>query len=50
MKHLWYLVAAYSSVWVVLGAYIFVLIKRNGRLLKQVEELEHRLSRLDRGN
>ena len=43
-----YLIAAYTSIWVVLGIYIFVLLLRNQRLTRQLEELEERIGELER--
>lgn len=42
-----YLIAAYTSVWVVLGFYIFILIRRNRKLQAQCEALEMRIVRLE---
>ncbi len=42
-----YLIAAYSAIWLVLGAYIFILIARNRRLHKRLEDLEQRLADLE---
>ena len=47
MNHLSYLAAAYASIWVVLAIYIFVLIKRNGALISQIEVLEKRVADLE---
>ncbi len=47
MKNLWYLVAAYSVVWVVIASYLFVLVKRNKTLMGHVHRLEQRLRQLE---
>jgi len=48
MKDLIYLIAAYTSVWVVLALFIWVLITRNRNLTNQVDELEERLALLEK--
>ncbi len=48
MKDLIYLIAAYTSVWVVLAGFIWVLIMRNKKLTNQVDELEERLVQLEK--
>ena len=47
MKNLWYLVAAYSSIWAILAGYLFILVRRNKLLMNRVEELEGRLRRVE---
>ncbi len=47
MTDLTHLVLAYSVVWLIVGAYLAILIMRNRRLLKQVEELEQRIGKLE---
>ena len=47
-SNLEYLVAAYSVVWLILAFFIWVLINRNRKLLKQLDELESRLEQLER--
>lgn len=42
-----YLIAAYSSIWLVLGVYIFILIGRNRRLHRRLEELERRIGEVE---
>ena len=44
-NHMFYLVAAYSLVWIMISAYVFVLSRRNQDLKKQVEDFETRLKR-----
>ena len=47
--HLNYLIAAYTSIWIVLSIYIFVLLRRNRRLNEQITELEERMAELEQG-
>lgn len=47
MDNLNYLIAAYSSVWLVLGFYIFTLIRRNHNLAEQLKVLEDRVKSLE---
>lgn len=44
-NHMFYLVAAYSLVWIMISAYVFVLSRRNHELKQQVEDFEQRLKR-----
>jgi CcmD family protein len=41
-----YLVAAYSAIWIVIAFYLLVLLRRNRRLQKEVEQLEARVTAL----
>ena len=43
MENLNFLIAAYTVIWAIIGFYIFLLIKRNRKLLNQVEDLETRI-------
>ena len=45
MKNLNFLIAAYSAIWFILAFYIFVLIQRNQKLVRKLDELEARLKR-----
>ncbi len=47
--HLNFLIAAYSAIWVIISFFVFILIKRNRRLLNQVKELEDRLNDIEQG-
>ena len=47
--HLNYLIAAYTSIWIVLAIYIFVLLRRNRNLTEQITELEERMAELEQG-
>ncbi len=48
MKNLWFLVAAYSAVWLVVAGYLLILLRRNRRLDETVAQLEARLAQLER--
>ena len=50
MTHLGYLIAAYTVVWIIIGFYLFTLIRRDRRLNKDLEELEGRIRELEQGN
>ena len=47
MSNLVYLILAYSAVWVVLTAYIFILVMRNRHLQKLVDDLASRVDELE---
>ena len=47
MSNMYYLIAAYSAVWLVIALYLVVLIVRNGNLKKMVSSLEQRVSELE---
>lgn len=47
-RQLNHLVAAYSVVWALLALFIFILMRRNSKLLHQVTELEERLNQLEK--
>lgn len=44
-NHLIFLVAAYSLVWIMISAYVFILSRRNKKLEEQVEDFERRLAK-----
>ena len=49
IKNFWYLVAAYSAVWVVVCGYLFALLRRNRKLAKTIEEMEARIDEMEKG-
>jgi len=42
-----FLIAAYTSIWIVLAIYILVLLRRNRNLTEQISELEERMTELE---
>ncbi|CAM2005806.1 CcmD family protein [Acanthopleuribacter pedis] len=42
-NHMFYLVAAYTLVWIMVSAYVLILSKRNQELKDQVKDFETRL-------
>ena len=49
MENLGFLFAAYSAVWILLFAYVFVLSRRNRSLEREIEELRALLQRRHQG-
>lgn len=49
MKHLEFLFAAYTAVWLILSFYIFVLIRRNRRLEHLLDQLASKVESLKAG-
>lgn len=47
MKNMWYLVAAYSTVWLVVGSYLLILMRRNKKLNDTISYLEKRIEKLE---
>ncbi len=49
MSHLSFLFAAYTVIWVLLFMYIQVLARRNRRMEKEIDELQHLLRQREHG-
>ena len=47
MKHLPFLIAAYTVIWLVIGIYIWILVKRNKKLNDMIGLLERRVQSLE---
>lgn len=47
MKNLEFLVAAYSAVWIIISAFLLILLKRNKKLRQDVSEMESRIIALE---
>lgn len=46
MKHLEFLFAAYTATWLVMAFYIFVLIRRNRKLERLLNQLDAQMERM----
>ena len=47
-NHLYYLVAAYSAVWLIVSYYLYVLIRKNRALTRELTRMEERIANLEK--